>query len=407
MTTIETESPGQRGAAFRILFASLICVGIGQSLLFSVLPPVARTMGLNEWQVGLLFAISGGLWATMSPFWGRRSDLIGRKPIITMGVATYAVSMTLLVLAIQSGLAGWLPVMVAFPLMILARMLNGAFGSGSFPAAQGYIADRTSRSQRTSGISMINAAFNTGVVFGPGLGALLVGVHLLAPLVAVAVIACFSVLLLAIYLPETRSAGPRKTMPRISLLDRRIVPFVIGSVIMSICHAASMQTIAFFMMDTLQLDAEEAARKVGFGLTLAAIAALVFQIVIVPRLDLGPRFLLKVGGPVALAGFVLILAGGSYPVMVVAMILFGVGHSMLRPGFATAASLSVSSQEQGTAAGTLIGTGAAGHVLSPLIAMPLYMVWTPGPFVMTTLLMAFLIAYVHMEPRIRAATARS
>ena len=65
---------------------------------------------------------------------------------------------------------------------------------------------------------------------------------------------------------------------------------------------------------------------------------------------------------------------------------------MLRPGFATAASLSVSPHEQGSAAGTLIGTGAAGHVLSPLIAMPLYMVWTPGPFVMTTLLMAFLIA---------------
>ena len=406
MTTIEAGSPGQRRAAFRILFASLICVGLGQSLLFSVLPPVGRTMGLEEWQVGLVFAISGGLWATTSPFWGRRSDVVGRKPIMTMGVATYAVSMALFVLAIQSGLAGWLPVMVAFPLMILARMLNGAFGSGAFPAAQGYIADRTSRSQRTGGISMINAAFNTGVVFGPGLGALLVGVHLLAPLVAVSVIACFSVLLLAIHLPESRPAGPRRMMPRVSLLDRRIVPFVIGSVIMSICHAASMQTIAFFMMDTLHLDAEEAARKVGFGLTLAAIAALTFQIVIVPRLDLGPRFLLKAGGPVALAGFMLILAGGSYPVMVVAMIFFGVGHSMLRPGFATAASLSVSPQEQGTAAGTLIGIGAIGQVLSPLIAMPLYMIWTPGPFVMTAFLMAFLIAYVHLEPRIRAATAR-
>ncbi len=393
-------------AAFRILFASLICVGLGQSLLFSVLPPIGRTMGLEEWHVGLVFAISGGMWATMSPFWGRRSDIVGRKPILVMGVAAYAGSMMLFVLAIEAGLSGWLPVMVALPLMILARMINGALGSGSFPAAQGYIADRTNRSERTGGISMINAAFNTGVVFGPGLGALLVGAHLLAPLVAVCIIACLSVLLLAARLPETRRTSASRRTPRISLLDRRIMPFVIGSVIMSVCHAASMQTVAFFMMDTLQFDAEEAARKVGVGLTLAAIAALAFQIVAVPRLRIGPGLLVRAGGPVALSGFVLFLAVESYPVMVVAMVLFGVGMAMLRPGFATAASLAVSPHEQGAAAGALIGTGAAGHVLSPLIAMPLYMLWTPAPFVMNVVLMALLVAYVFLEPRIRAATIR-
>lgn len=399
--------PGQDRTALRILFASLVCVGLGQSLLFSVLPPIARTMELAEWHVGLVFAISGGMWAAMSPFWGRRSDIVGRKPIITQGVGTYAVSMLLFTLAIQSGLAGWLPVMVAFPLMIAARLINGVFGSGSFPAAQAYIADRTSRARRTGGISMLNAAFTTGVVLGPGLGALLVGLHLLAPLVAVAIIAACSFVVIALYLPESSPASSRKVMPRVSLLDRRILPFVIGSVVMSICHAASMQTIAFYMMDTLLLDPEETARKVGFGLTLAAVAALVFQIVIVPRLNLGPGFLLKTGGPLALAGFVVILIADSYPLMVTAMMLFGVGMAMLRPGFATAASLAVSPREQGTAAGALIGTGAAGHVLSPLIAMPLYMIWTPGPFVMNALLMAFLVAYVLTEPRIRAVIQRT
>ena len=364
-------------------------------------------MELAEWHVGLVFAISGGMWAAMSPFWGRRSDIVGRKPIITQGVGIYAVSMLLFTLAIQSGLAGWLPVMVAFPLMIAARLINGVFGSGSFPAAQAYIADRTSRARRTGGISMLNAAFTTGVVLGPGLGALLVGLHLLAPLVAVAVIAACSFVVIALYLPESSSASSRRVMPRVSLLDRRILPFVIGSVVMSICHAASMQTIAFYMMDTLLFDPEEAARKVGFGLTLAAVAALVFQIVIVPRLNLGPGFLLKTGAPLALVGFVVILVADSYSLMVTAMIFFGVGMAMLRPGFATAASLAVSPREQGAAAGTLIGTGAAGHVLSPLIAMPLYMVWTPGPFVMNALLMAFLVAYVLTEPRIRAVIQRT
>ena len=343
----------------------------------------------------------------MSPFWGRRSDIVGRKPIITQGVGTYAVSMLLFVLAIQSGLAGWLEIMVAFPLMIAARLINGVFGSGAFPAAQAYIADRTTRSARTGGISMLNAAFTTGVVLGPGLGALLVGLHLLAPLVAVAVIAAGSFAVIALYLRESSAASSRLVMPRISLLDRRILPFVIGSVIMSICHAASMQTIAFYMMDTLLLDPQDTVRMVGVGLTLSAIAALIFQMLIVPRLNLGPGFLLSAGGPLALTGFVVILFADSYPLMVAAMILFGVGIAMLRPGFATAASLAVSPRDQGTAAGTLIGTGAIGHVLSPVIAMPLYMVWTPGPFVMNVLLMALLVAYVLIDPAIRSVTRRN
>ena len=364
-------------------------------------------MQLQEWHVGLVFAISGGMWAAMSPFWGRRSDIVGRKPIITQGVGTYAVSMLLFTLAIQSGLAGWLPVMIAFPLMIAARLINGVFGSGSFPAAQAYIADRTSRARRTGGISMLNAAFTTGVVLGPGLGALLVGLHLLAPLVAVAVIAACSFVVIALYLPESPSASARKVMPRVSLLDRRILPFVIGSVIMSICHAASMQTIAFYMMDTLLFDPEETARKVGFGLTLAAIAALIFQMVIVPRLNLGPGLPAEGRRSAGPGGIRRHPRRRLLPA-------HGRRHDSLRCRHGHAAPrIRHGGVTRGLAPGTGNGGGgpdrhrrrrpcaesadrhAALHGLDP------------GPFVMNAFLMAFLVAYVLIEPRIRAVTRRT
>ncbi len=363
-------------------------------------------MGLTEFDVGLLFALSGGLWAVMSAYWGRKSDKWGRKPILMMGVATYATSMMLFTLAVHAGLEGWVPVAFAFPLMILARALNGGIGSGAFPAAQAYIADRTSRSDRTGGVTMMNAAFGVGVVFGPGVGALLVGFHLLAPLVAVALMAFASTLALALFLPESRTPFERRRNVQISVFDRRIVPFAIASSGMGVCHATSMQTIGFYMMDTLGLGIAETTQQVGISLTLAAVAALAFQVIAVPRFRLGPRFLVRTGSPFLLAGFLMLLVAGRYEFMVCAMVLLGLGTAMLRPGFASAASLAVSPNEQGSAAGLLMGTNAVGHVVSPILAMPLYAVWPGAPYILCATLAVSMIIYVHINPRIRAATAQ-
>lgn len=186
-----TAQPDRRFAFF-LLFASLVCVGLGQSLLFTVLPPLGRAMGMVEWQVGTIFAFSGAMWFLMSPYWGRKSDVWGRKPVVLLGITAYGVSMSLFLLMVKIGMLGLLPLAIAFPLMVLTRGIFGMVGSGSFPAAQAYVADRTTRAERTSNVALINASFGVGVIFGPGLGAMLSGIDLLAPLYAVAAIAFLS-----------------------------------------------------------------------------------------------------------------------------------------------------------------------------------------------------------------------
>ena len=123
------EAPAQpdRRFAFFLLFASLVCVGLGQSLLFTVLPPLGRAMGLVEWQVGTIFAFSGAMWFLMSPFWGRKSDVWGRKPVVLLGITAYAISMTLFLVMVKVGMLGLLPLAIAFPLMVLARGIFGLF----------------------------------------------------------------------------------------------------------------------------------------------------------------------------------------------------------------------------------------------------------------------------------------
>ena len=404
------EAPAQpdRRFAFFLLFASLVCVGLGQSLLFTVLPPLGRAMGLVEWQVGTIFAFSGAMWFLMSPFWGRKSDVWGRKPVVLLGITAYGISMTLFLVMVKVGMLGLLPLAIAFPLMVLARGIFGLVGSGSFPAAQAYVADRTTRAERTSNVALINASFGVGVIFGPGLGAMLSGIDLLAPLYAVAAIAFLSALAIAIFLPEKRAPMSARTKTvKMSPFDRRIMPLAGASVVMSICQAATMQTAAFFVMDVLELTPEQTAQKAGIALTASAAAALLVQVFAIRKFDLTPRVLLRWGAAISLIGFIVFIFSGSYVPLVIALMLHGIGQGMLRPGLGAAASLAVGPHEQGGAAGLITATGPVGHVLSPFIIMPLYQFNHHGPYVMNGILMAGLLIYIFTSSRIRAVLNRA
>ena len=90
MTTSIKTSPKERKLGFRVLFLAMFAIGTGQTLFIAVLPPYARGLGLSEVQVGFIFSLSALGWMMMSPFWGRKSDFIGRKSIIILGLLVYA-----------------------------------------------------------------------------------------------------------------------------------------------------------------------------------------------------------------------------------------------------------------------------------------------------------------------------
>ena len=89
----EESGPAGFPREFALLFACLVSVGMGQSMLFSVLPPAARGIGLTPFQVSTIFATSASLWVFVSPAWGRRSDVAGRRRVMMIGLLGYALSL--------------------------------------------------------------------------------------------------------------------------------------------------------------------------------------------------------------------------------------------------------------------------------------------------------------------------
>jgi len=195
-------TPKQRQRAFQILFLSLMCLGIGQAGMFAVLPPISRQLGLSEFQTGAIFAVSATIWVFSSAYWGARSDRWGRRPMIVLGLAAFAVSTGLFAVSIDLGLAGWLSIAVVYPMMVASRSIYGIFGSAGFPAAQGYIADRTAPAERTNALANLNAAFGLGTTAGPGMIAALAVLGTVAPFYFVAALGGISAFTIWRFLPE-------------------------------------------------------------------------------------------------------------------------------------------------------------------------------------------------------------
>ncbi len=388
--THAASSPKARRLAFMLLLAGAVCAGMGQTIVFSILPPIARDIGVSDLQVVLIFMISAVCWVVFVPRWGRRSDDGGRKPFILISLIGFAVSMILFGASIEFGLLGALSGAPLYVLLVLTRSLYGVFGSAGPPAAQAYIADRTSAIDRTAGIASFSAAFGLGAMLGPGFGAVAALLGATAPFFAIAGLAAFMSIAVYLYLPEHTRPKQRKKSVKMKLTDRRIRPFLIFGLVFGVANAILVQTIAFYFMDALGVTTEMAPQLVGLGLMGGAMAALFSQVVIVQRFGVEPRLLMRIAPVLIVAGHGLIWTLPHLTPVIFGMVLAGFGAGLAVPGFNAAASLVVTPDEQGAAIGLTGAAGASGFIIAPLLGVGLYSIAPQIPYICTTLLGAAL-----------------
>jgi len=370
--------------AFAVLFLALTCVGLGQAILFAILPPAAREIGLTPLQVSIIFVVSASIWMFMSPFWGRRSDVVGRRSVILVGLMGFAASMLLLGTAILIGLRGALPVMLVYVLMIASRCVFAVFGSGAPPASQAYVADHTSIEDRTRGVSMLNAAFGLGQTLGPAAGAIFASYGVVAPLYFSVLLALLSAAAVWMYLGEDIPVAVgqhRETRERtIKFYDARVWPFFALAACLQAVRSTTTITLAFFLQDSLALNSEDTVRAAGVGFVALAVAGVFTQVVVVQRLRPTSRRMLRVGLATALAGFLVFIASSDMIGYSCALAMLGAGFGLIRPGAASGASVSVSAEEQGEVAGMTSSVGVIGNILGPIIGTSLYELTPMAPY---------------------------
>ncbi len=396
-------TPAERKRAFLILFLSLVCMGAGQTVLYAILPPAARELHLSALQMTSVVSVSALIWVFSSTYWGLKSDKWGRKPVMLLGLTAFGVSFALLALTLELGLRHLIPVAFVFPVMVAMRSIYGTLGSGTSPAAQAYVADRTTKEERLQGIATINAAFSLGTAMGPGI-VVLSAIDLLAPFYFVSLLAIASGALIWFFLPERTppKSHAREFKSSLRWYDRRILPFVLFTVGLSLIGTIPVQTMGFFFIDVLHIPAKDSTQFTMVGQIASAMSALVAQLLVVQQLNLSVRQLTAWGCIAIILGFLIFLVVQQFATLVFALLLIGFGFGMARPGFTSAASLAVNAEEQGAVAGILGGAAATGFIAGPVVG-GMYGASPFLPYAFGAVALVALFAYMLISPTLRNA----
>jgi MFS family permease len=363
----------------RRVAASLIAIplvhGIGQSLLFAILPAVARDQGISDLRVGMVYMLPAIAWSLLTAWWGHRCDHWDRKPILLLSVLGFAASMLMFAGAAAAAYAGWIGATALWLLILLSRLVYSGLSSGALPAMQAYVIQRSQPAQRLTAISRITAAWNFGSLLGPGVIGILAAFGTLTPILAAG---AFAVAVWAV-VRRTREAQPPRArpsghLPRLSPFDSRIRTVLLLGLCGSLSQAILFQTLGFYFIDGLQFSTQDTPRVVGIALMLSALATLFSQVILVPRLPVNARMLQHLGLWSSLLAFLVLSFSASLYATWLATTLCGLGFGLLRPGNIIEASQRVEAHEQGAVAGLNGALWSGGYILTPLFAMQLHAV---------------------------------
>jgi len=356
-----------------LLATGLLTIAIGQSFIFAILPPLGRDVGFSELQINSVISSSALIFSIGSALWGGLSDRWGRKQVILVGLAGYAVGNLGFALVFDAALRGWLLGLPLFLAALFLRCSQSVIMSATNPACAAYAADYSSPQQRTKTLAKLGTANSLGMIIGPILAGALAGFGLLMPLYVATALATGATILIAWRLPRDRlpATGPRE-YKRLAILDRRVRALLLCSLSAFTGFAGIQQTLAFRLQDMLALTGTETAQYMGICLMVAALMTLAMQLMVAQRFKGSPIILLRLGVVLMLLGALVIAAAQSFFWILGGMAAMGAGLGLSAPAIAASASLAVNPQEQGSVAGLVSAFPAAGFVIGPLFCGWLY-----------------------------------
>ena len=347
-------------------------MGVGFSVLFPILTPVGRQLGLNELQITSIIAVSSLTVFLVTPKWGRLSDRLGRKLILLIGLFGFSLGTFLFNIILELGLSEKLSGVNLFLALLLARICHASIMSAAMPAATAYMADITDVGSRTKGMGAAGAANNLGSIVGPALSGLAT-ISLLLPLWLVGLLAFLNGLLALRFLPPSPKRQEKyKKSFKLKYSDSRILPFMIAGVALFTGFAIVQQTMGFRFQDLLELTTAETSAVFGSALVLSAITALISQVFVVQRIKIEPISLLQIAMPILIIAFLLMAFSETRFPLTMAFGIMGFGMGLAAPGLMAGASLAVPAENQGAVAGLAASCGPLGFTIGPVIGGAIY-----------------------------------
>ncbi|MED1744062.1 MULTISPECIES: MFS transporter [Brevibacillus] len=369
-----------------ILMVNMFIAMLGIGLIIPVLPKFMLEFGASGTALGYLVAAFGLTQFICSPIAGEFSDKYGRKRMIVIGLAAFALSQLIFALADQM----WL--------LYLSRLIGGMGAAFMIPSMMAYVADITSVEARGKGMGLLGASMSLGFVIGPGIGGFLAEYGLRVPFYVSAAVACFATLASFVFLRETLSmedqlAARSSEKKRENIFKQFAYSFKAPYLVLLVL----VFTLTFGLANFEAIFGLFVDQKYGYTpkdisilITVGALIGVVIQSLLIDKLlrRFGEKRLINLSFFVSAVTMVLMLLSGNFWYVMLVCLIFFTFTSILRPAINTLLS-KMAGKEQGFVAGMNNAYMSLGNIVGPSLAGILFDVHINLPYLFGAFMLLF------------------
>lgn len=380
-----------KSGAIAIIFTIVFIDLVGFGLILPLSSFLAKDFGATGLQIGLLMMIYSLMQFLFSPFWGRLSDRVGRRPILLMSLLCsglsyigYSFSTSLVELFIWRGLAG-----------VFAANIS---------TAMAYMADISEAKDRSKSMGLIGAAFGLGFMTGPFIGGILgdIGpsISTEAPFgrnfsALVAGLICLLNFAAAYFILKeslaTKNPRPRKSrweLLKAHAFRPRVSPLLLMGFLATFAMAHMESTIFLYVMDKFGWS----LRFTSFGFAYIGLIIVFTQGFLIRKLlpKYGEKKLLISGVILAGVGLLAIPLSQGPWTMALCQTFFAIGTGLYNPSLTGSLSLLAGKEEQGEILGVFQSMSSMGRILGPALGGVVYdQIGHSAPYIFAGLIMLF------------------
>ena len=348
---------------------------VGFGIIMPVLPMLLAELtggGLSqasEWG-GYLVVSYALLQFVFSPILGGLSDSYGRRPVLLLSLAFYAVNYLIMGFA------------TSLLLLFVGRVLTG-MSSATYATANALIADVSPPEERAQNFGLMGMAFGIGFIIGPTLGGVLGEWDTRAPFFAAAAFAPINTVYGFFVLRETleeknrRPFDWRRANPIGAFAQLRRYPLIAGLIfavfLYNIGHHVYPSNWSFYTMEKFGWTPRDVGISMGVvGILMAIVQGGLLRVVI-PRIGAARAAMLGfLSAALAYVGIATAPDGLTVYLWCVVSALSG----FIMPSLQSMMAGQVAADQQGELQGILASVGSVGAIIGPLLMTQTFAVFT-------------------------------
>lgn len=377
---------------FVILYFNIFLVFLGIGLIVPVLPVYLKDLGLNGSDLGVLVAAFALAQMIISPFGGTLADKLGKKLIICIGLALFAISEFLFAVS------------HTFSLLIVSRILGGFSAGMVMPGVTGMIADLSKGKDKAKNFGYMSAIINSGFILGPGLGGFLAEFSHRLPFFVAGFSGCLALVLSVVLIKNPKNEtqdGFTKYQPE--LLTKMNWKVFLTPIILTLVLAFGLSAFeTLFPLYTAD-KAHYSPLDISIAITGGGIFGAVFQVFFFDKFMKHFKELTFITYALIYSALILLgltLVHSYWSIMLISFVVF-IGFDMIRPAITNYFS-NIAGDRQGFAGGLNSTFTSMGNFIGPLVAGTLYDVNFEFPLYMSVVVMLLGILVIYVEKAIRA-----